>query len=148
MSNLFSRDEMDEILQELIPVMKKEFPRRPPSNENLYEYFMMRTRQNLHVVLCFSPVGFKAVNTLSRDNMVAILQTTFSNEFFSINVFENGQKIPLRLFWKVQSTSALDQVMAWWQTGDKPLPEPIHEENHPLKIRVGFWPDIFPPKHS
>ena len=37
--------------------MKKEFPRRPPTNENLYDYFMTRVRQNLHVVLCFSPVG-------------------------------------------------------------------------------------------
>lgn len=55
-SNLFARDEMDEILQELIGVMKKEFPRRPPTNENLYEYYLSRVRQNLHVVLCFSPV--------------------------------------------------------------------------------------------
>ena len=23
-----------------------------------------------------------------------------------------------------------------------------HEENHPLKIREGFCPDKFPPKHS
>ncbi|XP_051576060.1 dynein axonemal heavy chain 5 [Myxocyprinus asiaticus] len=56
-SNLFARDEIDEILSDLIPVMKREFPRRPPTNENLHEYFMSRVRQNLHVVLCFSPVG-------------------------------------------------------------------------------------------
>ncbi len=48
---------MDEILQELVPVMKKEFPRRPPSNENLYEYYMSRVKYNLHVALCFSPVS-------------------------------------------------------------------------------------------
>ncbi|XP_033755107.1 LOW QUALITY PROTEIN: dynein heavy chain 5, axonemal-like [Pecten maximus] len=58
-ANLFARDEMDEILGELIPIMKKEFPRRPPSNENLYDYYLMRVRMNLHVVLCFSPVGEK-----------------------------------------------------------------------------------------
>uniref|UniRef100_A0A3B3QAQ7 Dynein axonemal heavy chain 5 n=1 Tax=Paramormyrops kingsleyae TaxID=1676925 RepID=A0A3B3QAQ7_9TELE len=58
-SNLFARDEMDEIISDLIPIMKKESPRRPPTNENLYEYFMSRVRQNLHVVLCFSPVGEK-----------------------------------------------------------------------------------------
>ncbi|XP_033111994.1 dynein heavy chain 5, axonemal-like [Anneissia japonica] len=58
-SNLFARDEIDEITGELIPVMKKEFPRRPPTNENLYEYFLSRVRSNLHVVLCFSPVGEK-----------------------------------------------------------------------------------------
>uniref|UniRef100_A0A8C5EBC4 AAA+ ATPase domain-containing protein n=1 Tax=Gouania willdenowi TaxID=441366 RepID=A0A8C5EBC4_GOUWI len=61
-SNLFARDEMDEILSDLIPVMKREFPRRPPTNENLYDYFMSRVRQNLHVVLCFSPVGEKFRN--------------------------------------------------------------------------------------
>ena len=55
-SNLFARDEMDEIMQELIPVMKKEFPRRPPTNENMYEYYLERVKKNLHVALCFSPV--------------------------------------------------------------------------------------------
>ena len=59
-ANLFARDEMDEILGELIPVMKKEFPRRPPSNENLYDYYLTRVRNNLHVVLCFSPVSYVA----------------------------------------------------------------------------------------
>ena len=61
-SNLFARDEIDEILSDLIPVMKREFPRRPPTNENLYEYFMSRVRNNLHVVLCYSPVGEKFRN--------------------------------------------------------------------------------------
>nr|XP_032816356.1 dynein heavy chain 5, axonemal isoform X1 [Petromyzon marinus] len=56
-SNLFARDEMDEILSELAPVMKKQHPRRPPTQENLHEFFMTRVRLNLHVVLCFSPVG-------------------------------------------------------------------------------------------
>ncbi|XP_067366741.1 dynein axonemal heavy chain 5 isoform X3 [Channa argus] len=56
-SNLFARDEIDEIISDLIPVMKREFPKRPPTNENLYEYFMSQVRQNLHVILCFSPVG-------------------------------------------------------------------------------------------
>ncbi|XP_069769393.1 dynein axonemal heavy chain 5 isoform X2 [Narcine bancroftii] len=58
-SNLFARDEIDEITLDLIPVMKKEYPRRPPTAENLYDYFLSRVRSNLHVVLCFSPVGEK-----------------------------------------------------------------------------------------
>ncbi|XP_077982678.1 dynein axonemal heavy chain 5-like [Glandiceps talaboti] len=62
LSNLFARDEIDEIQGELIPVMKKEYPRRPPTNENLYDYFITRARQNLHVVLGFSPVGEKFRN--------------------------------------------------------------------------------------
>uniref|UniRef100_A0A673YAG8 Dynein axonemal heavy chain 5 n=1 Tax=Salmo trutta TaxID=8032 RepID=A0A673YAG8_SALTR len=61
-SNLFARDEIDEIISDLISVMKREFPRRPPTNENLHHYFMSRVRQNLHVVLCFSPVGEKFRN--------------------------------------------------------------------------------------
>ncbi|XP_060776773.1 dynein axonemal heavy chain 5-like [Neoarius graeffei] len=61
-SNLFARDESDEILSDLVPVMKREFPRQPPTNENLYDFFMSRVRQNLHVVLCFSPVGEKFRN--------------------------------------------------------------------------------------
>lgn len=61
-SNLFARDEIDEITSDLISVMKKEHPRRPPTNENLYDYFMSRVRQNLHTVLCFSPVGEKFRN--------------------------------------------------------------------------------------
>uniref|UniRef100_A0A8V0ZHJ8 Dynein axonemal heavy chain 8 n=1 Tax=Gallus gallus TaxID=9031 RepID=A0A8V0ZHJ8_CHICK len=58
-SNLFARDELDEITQALIPVMKKEMPRCPPTFDNLYEYFLTRAKKNLHVVLCFSPVGEK-----------------------------------------------------------------------------------------
>ncbi|XP_048155560.1 dynein axonemal heavy chain 8 [Corvus hawaiiensis] len=58
-SNLFARDELDEITQALIPVMKKELPRHPPTFDNLYEYFLSRAKKNLHVVLCFSPVGEK-----------------------------------------------------------------------------------------
>ena len=56
-SNLFARDELDEITGELIPIMKRQYPKRPPTQENLYEYFISRARRNLHVVLCFSPVS-------------------------------------------------------------------------------------------
>ncbi|XP_032037004.1 dynein heavy chain 5, axonemal-like [Aythya fuligula] len=58
-SNLFARDEIGEITQDLIPAMKKEYPRRTPTGENLYDYFLTRVRNNLHVVLCFSPIGEK-----------------------------------------------------------------------------------------
>uniref|UniRef100_K1QHZ6 Dynein heavy chain 8, axonemal n=1 Tax=Magallana gigas TaxID=29159 RepID=K1QHZ6_MAGGI len=58
-SNLFAKDELDEITQELIAVMKKELPRCPPTFENLYDFFISRARKNLHTVLCFSPVGEK-----------------------------------------------------------------------------------------
>ncbi|XP_048464583.1 dynein axonemal heavy chain 5 [Rhincodon typus] len=61
-SNLFARDELDEMTSDLVPEMKKEYPRRPPTGENLYDFFMSRVHQNLHVVLCFSPVGEKFRN--------------------------------------------------------------------------------------
>ncbi|XP_066532241.1 dynein axonemal heavy chain 8-like isoform X2 [Hoplias malabaricus] len=57
--NLFTRDELDEITQNLISVMKKELPRVPPTFDNLYDFFISRAKKNLHVVLCFSPVGEK-----------------------------------------------------------------------------------------
>ncbi|GCC19123.1 hypothetical protein chiPu_0020970, partial [Chiloscyllium punctatum] len=56
-SNLFARDELDEITQSLIAPMKKEASRVPPTFDNLYEYFIKRARKHLHVVLCFSPVS-------------------------------------------------------------------------------------------
>lgn len=49
---------MDEILQSLVPIMKKEMPKHPPTNENLSDYFFSRVRKNLHIILCFSPVRF------------------------------------------------------------------------------------------
>ncbi|GAB1603179.1 hypothetical protein Ahia01_000598400 [Argonauta hians] len=55
-ANLFARDEMDEILGDLAPLMKKEMPRRPSTIENIYEFYLSRVRSNLHVVLGFSPV--------------------------------------------------------------------------------------------
>ncbi|XP_055363688.1 dynein axonemal heavy chain 5 [Betta splendens] len=58
-SNLFARDELDDIMQDLVAVMKRQQPRRPPTPENLYDFFLSRVRSNLHVVLCFSPVGEK-----------------------------------------------------------------------------------------
>ncbi|CAG7714181.1 unnamed protein product [Allacma fusca] len=58
-ANLIPREEIDEICNDLIMPMKKEFPKRQPTPDTLYEYFISRVRKNLHVVLCFSPVGEK-----------------------------------------------------------------------------------------
>ena len=69
-SNLFARDELDEITGELVPIMKKQFPRRPPTQENLYEYFISRARRNLHVVLCFSPVSSSAHISIGTASMI------------------------------------------------------------------------------
>ncbi|XP_049799902.1 dynein axonemal heavy chain 8-like [Schistocerca nitens] len=58
-ANLFAKDEIDEITGELIPVMKAKAPKRPPTADNLYDFFISRSRSNIHLVLCFSPVGEK-----------------------------------------------------------------------------------------
>jgi dynein heavy chain, axonemal len=42
--------------------MKKVLPKRVPTQDNLYDFFISRARANLHVVLCFSPVGEKFRN--------------------------------------------------------------------------------------
>nr|XP_034839773.1 dynein heavy chain 5, axonemal [Maniola hyperantus] len=56
-SNLFTKDEQQEIVSELTPIMKRENQKRTLTNELVMEYFLNRTCQNLHVVLCFSPVS-------------------------------------------------------------------------------------------
>ncbi|KAI5704390.1 hypothetical protein M8J75_004799 [Diaphorina citri] len=58
-ANLFPKDELDEILAELVPIMKKVDNKRPPTQDNLYDFFISRAKNNLHVTLCFSPVGEK-----------------------------------------------------------------------------------------
>ncbi|XP_055849438.1 dynein axonemal heavy chain 8 [Episyrphus balteatus] len=58
-ANLFAKDELDEIYNEIIPIMKKVQPRRPPTQDNLYDFFISRARYNLHIALCFSPIGEK-----------------------------------------------------------------------------------------
>ncbi|XP_018911445.2 dynein axonemal heavy chain 5 [Bemisia tabaci] len=65
-SNLFTRDEQQEIISELTPIMKRENPKRTLTHENVMEFFLFRTCQNLHVVFCFSPVGEKFRNRALR----------------------------------------------------------------------------------
>nr|CAD7397043.1 unnamed protein product [Timema cristinae] len=65
-SNLFTRDEQQEIISELTPIMKRENQKRTLNNELVMEYFLNRTCQNLHVAFCFSPVGEKFRNRAMR----------------------------------------------------------------------------------
>jgi dynein heavy chain len=59
-ANLFAKDEIDAILNDLRPVAKKLFGLSyNDTMDNLYKFFIERVRNNLHVVLCFSPVGEK-----------------------------------------------------------------------------------------
>ncbi|XP_017781875.1 PREDICTED: dynein heavy chain 5, axonemal [Nicrophorus vespilloides] len=65
-SNLFTKDEQSEIIQEVTPFIRRENPKRTLNHEVVMEYFMNRTVQNLHVVFCFSPVGEKFRNRALR----------------------------------------------------------------------------------
>ena len=60
-----------------------------------------------------------------RDEMNNISQTTFSNVFSSMKMFQFRLKFHWRLFPRVQLTIALVQIMAWRRSGDKPLSEPM-----------------------
>eukprot|EP00898_Chlorokybus_atmophyticus_P005691 jgi/Chlat1/6122/Chrsp409S05665 len=56
-AGLFPKDEIDMIVNDMRPVMKQVAPNEVDTYENLYKFFLNRVRDNLHVVLCFSPVG-------------------------------------------------------------------------------------------
>jgi dynein heavy chain len=53
------KDELDMIINDIRPVMKAALPGVTDTWDNLYSFFLNRVRDNLHVVLCFSPVGNK-----------------------------------------------------------------------------------------
>eukprot|EP00761_Pharyngomonas_kirbyi_P000786 gb/GECH01000787.1/.p1 GENE.gb/GECH01000787.1/~~gb/GECH01000787.1/.p1 ORF type:complete len:1788 (+),score=484.11 gb/GECH01000787.1/:1-5364(+) len=54
---LFPKDEMEFLLEELRPSAKLEFPDFTGTPDSLYQFFLYRIKQNLHAILCFSPVG-------------------------------------------------------------------------------------------
>jgi hypothetical protein len=58
-AGLLPKDELDMIVNDIRPVMKAQAPGTPDTWENLYAFFLNRVRDNLHMVLCFSPVGPK-----------------------------------------------------------------------------------------
>ena len=57
--NLFPRDELDAIIGEMGPVYESVFKGSEPTQDDLWAYFIDRVRNNLHMALCFSPVGPK-----------------------------------------------------------------------------------------
>ena len=60
---MFPKDEIEAIVGDMRPVAKKHAPKGfIDTGDNLYKYFVDRVRDNLHVVLCFSPIGEKFRN--------------------------------------------------------------------------------------
>jgi dynein heavy chain len=57
---LLPKEERDIILADMRQIYQKERPQAPdPTNLELFGFFIERVRNNLHIVLCFSPVGDK-----------------------------------------------------------------------------------------
>jgi hypothetical protein len=58
-TGLMPKDELDMIINDIRPIMKAAQPGVADTWDNLYAFFLNRVRDNLHVILCFSPVGNK-----------------------------------------------------------------------------------------
>ncbi|CAG9316033.1 unnamed protein product [Blepharisma stoltei] len=59
-AGLLPKEDREIILADMRTYYGKEKPQAPdPTNLDLYNYFIDRVRANLHIVLCFSPVGDK-----------------------------------------------------------------------------------------
>jgi len=56
-SGLFPDDEIDNIVAALTNPFKAENPGGNPDKDSVYKFFLTRIKKNLHVSLCFSPVG-------------------------------------------------------------------------------------------
>ena len=54
---LFTKEDQQMMTDELRPIAVKSRPGFISTPENLFKFFIDRARDNLHVVLCFSPVG-------------------------------------------------------------------------------------------
>jgi dynein heavy chain len=54
---LFTKEDQQMMTDELRPIAVKSRPGLISTPENLFKFFIDRARDNLHVVLCFSPVG-------------------------------------------------------------------------------------------
>lgn len=57
---LIPKDEKEIWLSDVWTEFVKKFKdNKEPTNTEIYDYFLNRLRDNLHIVLCFSPVGNK-----------------------------------------------------------------------------------------
>ena len=68
-------------------------------------------------------VAYATLTHWGRDEMNNISQTTFSNVFSSMKMFE----FRLKFHWKspINNIPALVQIMAWCRSGDEPFSEPM-----------------------
>ncbi|KXS11241.1 hypothetical protein M427DRAFT_505508 [Gonapodya prolifera JEL478] len=55
--NLYPPDEKAQLIESVRQILAKENPKMEASSATIYSYFINRCRENLHVVLCMSPIG-------------------------------------------------------------------------------------------
>ena len=103
-----------------------------PFDDVIMRYFALPTQMNTLWILCTQyhnlrhAIDIKSVHPLSPDKMADISRTTFSDAFSSMIIFVFCLKSPtFVLNGHIDNKSALDLVMAWRRTDDKPLPEPM-----------------------
>jgi len=65
-AGLFPKDERDMMVSDLRGPARKENPDFVDTPDNLYKYFIDRIRDNLHIVLCFSPANDKFAERARR----------------------------------------------------------------------------------
>jgi dynein heavy chain len=56
---LIAKDELEAMIGEMAPLYSKKFPDLEESRDAIIKFFFDQVRANLHIVLCFSPVGEK-----------------------------------------------------------------------------------------
>ena len=68
--HLFSKEELEAIVGDLRIKFNKVHKGVPDTYENLYRFFLTQARNNIHVVLCFSPVGDGLRGTVVKCDIV------------------------------------------------------------------------------
>ena len=91
-----------------------------------YRFFFYIRRREVIEDKTFNLLQCVLLTRWGRDKIAAIFQTTFSNEFSWMEMYE-FRKISLKFVPKVpiNTIQALVQIMAWRLSGDKPLSEPM-----------------------
>ena len=86
------------------------------------------TRVNVDQIAIWRYYSHSYLTHWGRDEMNNISQTTFSNVYSSMKMFEFRSKFHWLKFvpkGPINNIPALVQIMAWRRSGDKPLSEPI-----------------------
>lgn len=118
-ANLFPKDELDEMLNNLTSNFRKKNPKGVPTWDNLYEFFINQAKNNLHLVLCFSPVRPKTMCgtllTRTADTRDANIESAFSFDDNFRRQLQIGESFRLRSlkFPGIISGCIIDWYTAW-----------------------------------